>query len=95
MEHIFEVTDISNRLIRLTKERWQHISKEHPQITNIEELKRTLTLPLKITSNTYDPNAVKYYYRYLKSNKRYLFVAVKYLNGTGFVITSFFRRNIT
>ena len=94
MIHIFEVTDKSGRKIRLPKERWKHIQEEHSRINDPEELKHTLINPLKITPSKYDPETVRYYYRYNKNLKRYLFVAVKYLNGDGFVVTSFYRRNI-
>jgi hypothetical protein len=94
MAHIFEVTDKSGRKIRLPKDRWKHIQVEHSRINDPEELKQTLINPLKITSSKYDPKNVRYYYRYNKNLKRYLFVAVKYLNGDGFIVTSFYRRNI-
>ena len=94
MTKIFEVRDKSGREIKLSKERWKHIQKEHSRIKNSEEIRQTLVSPLKITPSKYDPDKVRYYYRYNKDLKRYLFVAVKYLNGEGFVITSFYRRNI-
>ena len=34
------------------------------------------------------------YYYYLKERKQYLLVGVKYLNGKGFVTTSFIARKI-
>lgn len=94
MSNIFNITDKSGRKIRLTKERWQHITQEHPGITNPEELKETLTNPLKITPSKYNTDNVCYYYRYNKNLKRYLMVAVKYLNGDGFIITSYHMRKI-
>ena len=54
----------------------------------IEQIKETLTNPDKITKFDYDPD-VRFYYRYYKERKEYLFVSVKYLNGEGFIITSF------
>ena len=42
--------------------------------------------------------SVLYFYKELKqmpSSERYLMVSVKYLNGNGFVITSFFTNKIT
>jgi len=90
---IFEITDKSRRKIRLPQERWNHIQREHIRVTDLDELKKTLTTPLKITSSKYDEN-VCYYYRFNKVIKRYLMVAVKYLNGHGFVITSYYLRNI-
>lgn len=94
MVNIFEVIDKSGRKIRLPQERWKHIQAEHLRIKDPEELKQTLINPLKITSSKYDPENVCYYYRYNKNIKRYLFIAVKYLNGDGFVITSYYMRKI-
>jgi len=94
MNIIFEIIDKSGRKIRLTKEQWKHITEEHSRINDPEELKQTLSNPTKITPSKYDPDNVHYYYRYNKLIKRYHFIAVKYLNGDGFIITSFYRRNI-
>ena len=94
MPSIFEITDKSKRKVRLTTERWKHIQAEHPQIKNMEELKTALTDPLKITPSKHDPEQVSYYYHYNKPLKRYLFVAVKYLNGDGFIITAYYMRKI-
>lgn len=94
MSNLFNITDKSGRKIRLTKERWQHITLEHPQINNPEELKETLVNPLKITSSKYDPDKVCYYYCYNKNIKRYLMVVVKYLNGEGFIITCYHTKKI-
>ncbi len=94
MVHTFEVEDKTGRRIRLTKERWKHITQEHPNIQNFEELKETLINPLKIMPSTYDPENVQYYYKFNKKKKRYLMVAVKYLNGEGFIITTYYMRNI-
>ena len=94
MINIFEIIDKSKRKIRLPAERWKHIQAEHSQISDIEELKQALANPLKITPSKYDPEQVCYYYRYNKNNKKYLFVAVKYLNGDGFVVTAYYMRKI-
>ena len=94
MVDIFEVIDKSKRKIRLSTERWKHIQAEHSQINDIEELKQALISPLRITPSKYDPEQVCYYYRYNKNRKRYLFVAVKYLNGDGFIVTAYYLRKI-
>lgn len=94
MIYLFEVIDKTGRKIRLPTERWKHIVQEHPYIQNIEEIRETVINPLKITLSKYDPDHVRYYYRFVKNSKRYLLVAVRYLNGDGFIITAFFRRNI-
>ncbi len=91
---VFEVTDKTGRTVHLSKERWTHITQEHPLVSDQEEIRETLIHPLKITPSRYDPEKVRYFYRYKKEVREYLFVAVKYLNGNGFVITAYYVRNI-
>ena len=95
--NVFEVVDKSGRKIRLTKERWKHITtptSPHAYMTNyLEEIKQTLENPDKVVVSVYDDKKGNHY-KYYKNNKKYLRVAVKYLNGTGFVITAYFVRNI-
>lgn len=83
--------------IHLSKERWSHISQEHPEVADyLEDIKETLKNPVKITTHTLDENA-RYYYKYFKNRKfsaKYLLLIVKYLNAHGFIITSYFVRNI-
>ncbi len=71
----------------------KHISKEHPAVANkIEEIKETLRSPISIRKSDYDEEK-RFYYRYYKNIKlkeKYLIVIVKYLNGEGFIITSFY-----
>ncbi len=92
--HIFKIKDKSNRIIRLTKERWKHIAKEHPEIQDFEEIRTALISPLRIKPSKYDPDHVHYYYKFNKEKKRYFMVAVKYLNGEGFIITAYYMRRI-
>jgi hypothetical protein len=94
MNVIFLVLDKTGRNIRLTKERWNHIKQEHPDIQNNTDIKDVLLTPLKITPSKYNPNKVAYYYSYKKKLRKYLFVSVKYLNGDGFVITSYYMKKI-
>ena len=89
---IFEIKDRSQRMLRLTKERWKHIAQEHSEI-NVEWLKETLVDPLVIIPSVHDMRT-KWYYRLYKERKRYLLVAVKYLNGHGFIITAYFTKRI-
>ena len=98
MDLIFKIKDKSGRDIRLSKERWKHI-KKHPRMdeNRIEDVKKTIQNPITIRYNEKD-DEVRYFYREYKdmpSFGRYLLVSVKYLNGTGFVITSFFTNKIT
>ena len=94
---LFEFKDKDDKTIYLTKERWSHISIEHPEIASyIKEFNEILNNPTKII-DYYNDNKVKYYYKYFKDRKeksKYLLVIVKYLNGEGFIITAYFVRNI-
>lgn len=93
MSRIFETRDKTGRLIYLTDERWRHILK-HPEMSNkLQQIKDTLLYPDKITQVNYDLD-VRFYYKYYKDRKEYMFVSVKYLNGEGFIITSFYTDKI-
>ncbi|RJQ16893.1 hypothetical protein C4573_02425 [Candidatus Woesearchaeota archaeon] len=90
---VFAIKDKTGRVIHLSKERWSHIQK-HPEMSGkLEHIKEALQKPQLIQGFSYDP-AMKFYYNYDKSEKKYLFISVKYLNGEGFVITSFFTDRI-
>jgi len=94
--HIFEIEDKSGRKIHLSKERWTHIRKKHPEVEDTEIIKQTLSNPDKLMSNHYD-ETVNRYYKYFKDRKpprKYLFILVKYLNGKGYVITTYFNDQI-
>jgi len=97
MNSIFEIKDKSRRKIHLSKERWSHINQDHPEIADyVEEIKETLERPDKIATFNFDEN-IRYYYKYVKSrasSAKYLLAIVKYLNGEGYVVTSYFVRHI-
>jgi len=59
----------------------------------LEEIKETLSNPDKIICSVYEDNKVLYY-KYYKSRRKFLRVIVNYLNGNGYVITSYFVENI-
>ena len=90
---IFEIRDKTGRLIYLTKERWSHIQKHPAMSSALEKIKETLQNPLCITEFEFDPN-VRFYHRHYKERKEYLLVSVKYLNGDGFIISSFYTDKI-
>ena len=90
MTFIFKVR---HRRIHLSLERWKRIRGEHPDIAEPEQVAQVLTQPDKITASDRDEK-VCWYYRYNKARRRYLKVAVKYLNGHGYVITAHFTSNI-
>ena len=91
--HIFEKKDKTGRIIYLSSERFKHIQKHLESIEQLEELKETLINPDKIIEFEFDNN-VRFYFRFNKAKKAYLFISVKYLNGTGFIITSFYTDKI-
>lgn len=97
MEWIFEISDKRGKKIHLSKERYSHILR-HPKMHDIlEEIKNTIINPSTARINE-DDESVVYYYKEFKDNdpeERYLLVSIKYLNGEGFVITSFFTNKIT
>jgi len=93
---IFEIVDKSRRKIHLSKERWSHIRKKHPEIEELELIEQTIRSPDKITEN-YNDETVCRYYKYYKSRKppkNYLLVIIKYLNGDGYVVTALFDKHI-
>ena len=96
MAYILKIKDKTGRIIHLSKERYKHIAK-HPSMQEpIENIKSTIENPTTIRYND-DDESVNYFYKEFKerdSSERYLLVSVKYLNGEGFIITSFFTNKI-
>ena len=96
MIKVFETRDKTNRIIYLSEERWKHIVQQHSIMQNIlsvERIKDTLLKPDTVIPDNYDINK-KFYFRYYKDKREYLFISVKYLNGEGFIITSFYTDKI-
>src|SRR3989344_7834064 len=97
MIFIFEIVDKTGRRIRMTKRQWRETTLKHSSMSAyLEEIKETLIRPDAITDYSLDNN-VRYYYKYfkhIKSRNKYLLVIVKYLNGDGFVIKSYFESRI-
>lgn len=90
---VFETKDKSGRSIYMTRERWTHVL-QHPEMMNqANNIMDALSQPDKVTRVFYDA-AVRFYYKFNKERKKYLFVSVKYLNGEGFIITSFYTDKI-
>lgn len=85
---LFVIKDKSGRKIHLSRERWGHIQK-HPEMCNqLQNMINTLKSPDKIIHFKFDPQ-VRMYFKRINEIKRFIMVSVKYLNGTGFIITSF------
>ena len=95
MDHIFEVIDKSGRKIHLSKERWKHIREYHQDVRNYDEISETLQTPDKIIVN--EREGINNFYKYFKHKKqksKFLKVVVKYLNGSGFIISAYYTRGI-
>ncbi len=97
MDIVFEVINKAGRKIYLSSKIWSHITRRHPYMSNyIDEIKETVQKPDKITTWSLDNN-IRYYYKYYKHEKsfdKYILVIVKYLNNSGFIITTYFVRYI-
>lgn len=94
MNHEFEVIDKTGRKVHLSKERWQHITTKHKNMSNkLEDVKTALMKPTLIIPHRYDDN-MRNYYLYYKFEREYLLVSVNYLNGKGYVATSFITKKI-
>ncbi|MEK6819772.1 MAG: PBECR2 nuclease fold domain-containing protein [Nanoarchaeota archaeon] len=96
MDYIFEIIDKSGRRIHLSKERWKHIIKKHPEVEEYELIKETIEKPDKITQYHKD-ETIYYFYKYYKHKpvfKKYLLVVVKYLNKEGYVLSAYFENKI-
>ena len=94
---IFEIIDKNNKKIKLTDERYNHI-KKHPNMNDsIERIKSSIKNPIAIRYNEFDETVIYYYkeFKDMGSSERYLLVSIKYLNGNGFIITSFYTNKIT
>ncbi len=70
---------------------------EHPYMHKyLEEIKETLQKPDKITSYSFNEK-VKYFYKgykHLNEPNKFLLVIVKYLNGEGYIISSYLKTYI-
>lgn len=88
----FEVVSKHKKKIRLTEVQWAHISLRHPELENqIDKMILTLKKPDFIY---YSPQEENYhYYKFFDKTpltNKYLLLIIKYMNGEGFVITTFF-----
>ena len=97
METIFTIIDRNNKIVRLTNKQYKHIQRHPHMHDSVERIKIALEKPTAVRYNE-DDESVVYFYRESKEMdtfERYLLVSVKYLNGKGFIITSFYTNKIT
>ena len=79
-----------NRSISLTETQWKHIKFRHPEMSDkLDDIRETVERPSTIRKQS--GNVIKCY-KYLKPEKCYIMVAVKVLNGDGFILTSYLTR---
>lgn len=96
MDYLFEITDKSGRKVHLSEKQWAHIRKKHPEVEDFDMLREGIEKFDKVTNYGYD-SSVHYFYKYFKHKQlpnRYLCIAIKYLNGEGYVITAYFDKGI-
>lgn len=83
--------DYEGRAIRLTEERWRHIS-EHPEMEGMREaLEETLRAPEVVHESMSDPAArlhYRFYHRTMVGGK-YLCAVVKLAGEDAFVVTAY------
>ena len=78
-------------LIRLTDERWVHITEEHNELAGMRlEVLETITDPAQIFAGSYGELLAV---REIESDK-YLIVVYRELQHDGFIITAFLTRRI-
>lgn len=86
--------DVTGRRIYLTRERWKHIIEHGEMAHSLERIEQTLRAPSFIRPSDCDEQ-VQYYARHFKDGPaKYLLVALKYLNGEGFIITAFYTNHV-
>ena len=84
---LFEVKDALGRKIRTTKDYWQKIKTlKHRELKyGIKEVKKTLIKPDEVRRSLAD--AIIFLYAQTQEKYDILIVAVKVLNGDGFLVT--------
>lgn len=86
---LFEITDILGRKIRTTKTYWKKIKEiKHRELHHgISDVKKTLKQPDEIQKSVTDETILLF----SKEIKEYdiLIIAVKILNGDGFLVTAY------
>jgi len=97
MKIIFETIDKNGKKIKLTTKQHSHIMKKHPYMHKyLEEIKETLQKPDKITSFSLNPDVHYFYkgYKHLEKSNKFVLVIAKYLNGEGYIISTYLEKNI-
>ncbi len=89
----FSVVCVQGRRVSVTEEYWQKIvTIKHPSMAGKDlEVQQTLTDADEVRESRSDPQVKMYYRRY---SAVHLCVVVKHLNGTGFIVTTYFTNRI-
>lgn len=90
---LFKIHDITGRAISLSTSHWNHITSEHKEVRHPQQLIEALQHPTLVVNSAYD-SMVRWFYRHNKQHNNFLFVAVKYLNHHGYIITAYNVRRI-
>jgi len=82
--------------IRLTRERWEHICRRHPELGDQQErVLETLHNPTEVLKGDYGEKLAIRFYRRTPLTSKYLVVAYKELGvRDGFVVTAYFARRV-
>src|SRR3989344_6197491 len=96
MSSVLEVIDKQGKRVYLSKERWKHISKHHPNVNSLHDIEETIKTPIS-TINNEEENIVAYFshFKLREGPAKYLKVVVKYLNGEGHIVTSYYVKSLT
>jgi hypothetical protein len=85
------INDYQGRAIRLTEERWGHVS-EHPEMAGMRQaVEETLRAPEVVVESMSDPTARLYYRFYHRTlvGGKHLCVVVKFAAEEAFVVTAY------
>lgn len=64
---------------------------------SLERIKETIQKPIAVRYDDFKETVIYFYreYKDMDPSERYLFISVNYLNGKGFIITSFYTNKIS
>lgn len=89
---VFKVLSKVGKTVRLDEDRWDHVL-EHPEMENqIDRVSKTVVNPDEVRKSVHNPSVCLFYkfYNDTPVTEKFLLVAVKILNGEGFIVTAFF-----
>ena len=80
-----------NKLVYLNMSQWRHIAYRHPEMVNKMDQVEEALQHADVMIIREDKRK---YYKYQKDERKYVMVAVRMLNGDGFIITSYMTRKV-